>query len=50
MWIRRTLADGPKPEADVARRLAEMGLAHLLQPAADALGVRCRQGQWWLPG
>jgi hypothetical protein len=27
-----------------------MGLAHLLQPAADALGVRCRQGQWWLPG
>jgi len=50
MWIRKTLADGPRPEAEVARRLAEMGLAHLLQPAAERLGVRCQQGQWWLPG
>jgi hypothetical protein len=50
MWICRVLADGPRPEAEVARRLAEMGLAHLLRPAADALGVRTRRGQWWLPG
>jgi hypothetical protein len=35
LWIRKVLAHGPRPEADVARRLAEMGLAHLLQPAAD---------------
>jgi hypothetical protein len=44
-WVRKVLADGPRPEAEVARRLAEMGLAHLLQPAAERLGVRCRQGQ-----
>lgn len=50
MWIRRVLADGPRPEADVARRLAEMGLAHQLQPAAERLGVRSQRGQWWLPG
>jgi len=49
MWIRKTLADGPRPEADVARRLSEMGLAHLMQAAAERLGVRCRAGQWWLP-
>jgi len=29
MWIRKTLADGPRPEAEVVRRLTEMGLAHL---------------------
>jgi hypothetical protein len=49
MWIRRVLADGPRPEADVAHRLAEMGLAHLLQPAAEKLGVKCQGGRWWLP-
>jgi hypothetical protein len=33
----------------VARLLAEMGLRSFMQPAAERLGVRCRQGQWWLP-
>ena len=36
--------DGPRPAADVARRLSEMGLSLLLQPAAEKLGVRCRGG------
>ena len=49
MWIKKTLADGPRPEADVARRLAELGLRHLLHAAAERLGVRCRSGQWSLP-
>jgi hypothetical protein len=46
MWIRKTLENGPRPEAEVARRLAEMGLAHLFRPAAERLGVRCRRGEW----
>ena len=37
--------NGQRSGAEVARRLAEMGLAHLLHPAAERLGVRCRAGQ-----
>jgi hypothetical protein len=43
--------NGPSRNAHcAARRLAEMSLGHLLHPSAERLGVRCRQGQWWLLG
>ncbi len=49
--LRRQLADGPKPGAlvEAAAREAEIPI-RLLIVAADALGVRTRRGEWWLPG
>jgi metal-responsive CopG/Arc/MetJ family transcriptional regulator len=49
-YVRHVLGDGARPESDVARRLADMGLKHLLHPAADRLGVVTLRGQWRLPG
>jgi len=34
----------------IARRFAEMGLHICRSRPPSKLGVRCRQGQWWIPG
>jgi hypothetical protein len=49
--LQEQLSDGPRPGAQVtaAAEAAEIPERSLLA-AADVLGVRCRQGQWWLPG
>jgi hypothetical protein len=49
--LRGQLANGPKPGAQI-EALAETQDIPMrsLIVAADALGVRCRLGQWWLPG
>jgi len=49
--LRDQLKHGPKPGAQIeaAARAAEIP-EHSLIAAADALGVRTRRGQWWLPG
>ena len=49
--VREQLADGPKPavEIEAAARAAEIPERALIV-AADALGVRTRKGQWWIPG
>ena len=48
--LRQELKDGPKPGAQVEAAAAAAGLAKRgLLAATDALDVRCRQGQWWLP-
>jgi hypothetical protein len=49
--VREQLANGPKAEAEIeaAAQAAEIPKPSLIA-AADALGVRTRRGQWWLPG
>jgi hypothetical protein len=49
--LQEQLADGPKPGAlvEAAAEKADIAKAELIR-ATDALGVRCRRGQWWLPG
>jgi hypothetical protein len=49
--LQRQLADGPKPGAlvEAAAQAAEIPKRTLIA-AADALGVRTRKGQWWIPG
>jgi hypothetical protein len=48
--VREQLKYGPRPEASV---LAAASFADIperaLIAAADALGVRTRKGQWWIP-
>jgi hypothetical protein len=34
---------------EAAAEKADIAKAELIR-ATDALGVRCRRGQWWLPG
>jgi hypothetical protein len=48
--LREQLTGGPKPGAlvEAAAKAAEIPKRELLA-AADALGVRCRRGRWWLP-
>jgi hypothetical protein len=49
--VRAQLAHGPKPGAliEAAAEADEIPERSLIV-AADALGVRIRRGQWWLPG
>jgi hypothetical protein len=49
--LQEQLADGPKPGVlvEAAAEKADIAKAELIG-ATDALGVRCRRGQWWLPG
>jgi len=49
--LQEQLADGPKPGTaiEAAAKAAEIP-KHALVAAAERLGVRCRRGQWWLPG
>ena len=49
--VREQLAHGPKrgEEVRAAGEAAEIS-GRTLIAAADALGVRVRKGQWWLPG
>jgi hypothetical protein len=49
--LRAQLSDGPKAGAEIeaAAAAAEISERSLIR-ATDVLGVRCRQGQWWLPG
>jgi hypothetical protein len=49
--VREQLANGPRLESQIeaAAEAAEIPPRSLIA-AADALGERCRQGQWWLPG
>jgi hypothetical protein len=49
--LRAQLADGPKSgfQIEAAAEKADIAKAELIR-ATDALGVRCRRGQWWLPG
>jgi hypothetical protein len=45
------LADGPKPESQIAAAAEAADISgRTLLAAANALGVRTRRGQWWLPG
>jgi hypothetical protein len=43
------LANEPRSEALTEAEAADIP-EHSLIAAADALGVRCRRGQWWLRG
>jgi hypothetical protein len=49
--VREQLKHGPKPESAVmaAAHFADIPERSLIA-AADAIGVRTRKGQWWLPG
>jgi hypothetical protein len=49
--LREQLADGPKRREliEAAAKAAEIPERSLIV-AADALGVRTRRGEWWLPG
>jgi hypothetical protein len=45
--LREQIVEVPRPEAQIeAAEIPERSLI----AAADALGVRCRRGEWWLPG
>jgi hypothetical protein len=48
--LRAQLANGPKSgfQIEAAAEKADIAKAELIR-ATDALGVRCRRGQWWLP-
>jgi hypothetical protein len=48
--VREQLKYGPRPEATVmaAASCADISERSLIA-AADALGVRARKGQWWIP-
>jgi hypothetical protein len=49
--LRELLADGPAPGEQVIVAAAEADVSkRTLIAAAERLGVRCRRGQWWLPG
>jgi hypothetical protein len=42
---------GPKPGSQIEEAAAATGIPERsLIAAADALDVRCRRGEWWLPG
>jgi len=49
--VHEQLANGPHGES-IKRDAAEHAKIskRTLIAAAERLGVRCRQGQWWLPG
>lgn len=48
--VRAQLANGPKPEEDILADADFVAIpGRTLIAAADALGVRTRRGQWWLP-
>jgi hypothetical protein len=50
-FVREQLANGPHSGELVKREAAEYAISErFLIAAAERLGVRCRQGQWWLPG
>jgi hypothetical protein len=49
--LRGQLASGPKPGAQIETAAEALDIPpRSLIAAADALGVRCRRGEWWLPG
>jgi hypothetical protein len=43
------LAEGPKPEAQIEAEAWTLDIP-VRSLIAAALGVRCRRGEWWLPG
>jgi cytosine/adenosine deaminase-related metal-dependent hydrolase len=49
--LREQLANGPRYGEHVIAAAAEVDVSErTLIAAAERLGVRCRRGEWWLPG
>jgi hypothetical protein len=50
-FLHDQLVEGPKSGAEIEAAAQEAAIPERsLLAATDALGVRCRRGEWWLPG